>query len=151
MSVEFIIAIGVVVLALVALVIVGILIGKKVGKLMKEINSTQTTVQDHINHFTKEADAITSKIDHMTTRVDGMTKDIAVKQSYISSFTQTTSEFGESINDLKQNVTKVVSSLFSSSRRKVTVTPPRITKVGKTALKMYQTRKKRTKKRFSFN
>lgn len=151
MSIEFIIAIGIVVLALVALVIVGILMGKKVGQLMKEINSTQSTVQDQINHFTKEADAITSKVDHMTTRVDGMTKDVAVKQTYISEFTQTTTEFGDSINDLKQNSNKVVSQLFSSSRRKVTVTPPRITKVGKTALKMYQNRKKRTKKRFSFN
>ena len=151
MSIEFIIAIGIVVLALVALVIVGILIGKKVGSLMKEINSTQTTVQDQITHFTKETDAITSKIDHMTTRVDSMTKDVDVKQAYISDFTQTTADFGDSINDLKQNSTKVASYFLSSSRRKVTVTPPRITKVGKTALKMYQSRKNRTKKRFSFN
>lgn len=151
MSVEFIIAIGIVVLALVALVIFGILIGKKTGNLMKQINSTQTTVQDHINHFTKEADAITSKVDHMTTRIDGMTKDVAVKQAYISDFTQTTTAFGESINDLKQNSGKVAKQLLSSSNKKVTVTPPRITKVGKTALKMYRNRKKRTKKRFSFN
>ena len=151
MSIEFIIAIGITVLALVALIIVGILIGKKVGSLMKEINSTQTTVQDQINHFTKETDAITSKIDHMKNRVDGMKKNIAVKQANISDFTQTTAVFGESINDLKQNSTKVVSHLFSSSNRKNTVTPPRITKVGKTALKMYQNRIKRTKKRFLFN
>lgn len=151
MSIEFIIAIGITVLALVALIIVGILISKKVGSLMKEINSTQTTVQDQINHFTKETDAITSKIDHMKTRVDDMKKNIAVKQANISDFTQTTAVFGESINDLKQNSTKVVSHLFSSSNRKVTVTPPRITKVGKTALKMYQNTTKRTKKRFLFN
>lgn len=151
MAIEFIIAIGIMVLALVALITVGILMGKKVGSLMKEINSTQTTVQDQINHFTKEADAINSTVDHMTTRVDGMAKDVAVKQTYLSEFTQTTAVFGESINDLKQNSTKVVSQLFSSSNKKAPDTPPRITKVGKTALKMYQNRKKRTKKRFSFN
>lgn len=151
MSIEFIIAIGIIVLALVALIIVGILIGKKVGSLMKEINSTQTTVQDQINHFTKEADAITNKVDHMTTRVDGMTKNVAIKQAYISDFTQTTAVFGESINDLKQNSTKVITQLFSNSSRKTTVSSPRITKVGKTALKMYQNRTKRTKKHFLFN
>ena len=78
MSIEFIVALGIVVLALVALVIVGILIGKKIGTVMKQINSTQTTIQDHINHFTKEADAIKSKIDNITTQVDGINKDIAV-------------------------------------------------------------------------
>ena len=151
MAIEFIIAIGIMVLALVALITVGVLMGKKVGSLVKEMNSNQITVQDQINHFTKEADAIKSTVDQMTTRVDGMAKDVAVKQAYLSEFTQTTAVFGESINDLKQNSTKVVSQLFSSSNKKVPDTPPRITKVGKTALKMYQNRKKRTKKRFSFN
>ena len=151
MSIEFIVALGIVVLALVALVIVGILIGKKIGTVMKQINSTQTTIQDHINHFTKEADAITSKIDNITTQVDGINKDIAVKQTYISDFTQTTATFGDSVNDLKQTSTKVVSNFFKRSNKKTTVTPPQISKVGKTALKMYQNRKKRTKKRFSFN
>lgn len=115
-----IIALIIALLALVVLIAFGLIVLKKVSHLMKEINKTTTHVQDKINFFTKDVDAIKSKIDNLTQRVNGISAEAKDKMKNIDYLSERTTDFQTALNELKQSVESLFTGFFSSSNKKST-------------------------------
>ena len=115
-----IIALIIALLALVVLIVFGLIVLKKVSHLMKEIDTTTTHVQDKINFFTKDTDAIKSKIDHLTQRVNGISAKAKGKMKNIDYLSETTTDFQTALDELKQSVESLFTGFFGSSSKKST-------------------------------
>lgn len=130
-----IIALIIALLALVALIVFGIMVWKKVSHLMKEIDKTTTHAQDKIDFFTKDTDAIKSKIDHLTQRVDGMSTELKVKMKNIDYLSKTTADFQTGLDELKQSVESFFTGFFNSSGKNSTPRPSSFVILKRTAEK----------------
>lgn len=136
-----IIAIIIAVLALIALIVFGIMIGKKVSSLMKEIDNTSKTVQNKLNFFSKEADAIKLKIDQMTQKVNGMTAEMNGKTKNFEYLSESTADFQNALDELKQAVMDLFTQFFSFSHKKSSSEASTFTVLKKTVQKLAQKQK----------
>ncbi|ALV22369.1 MAG: DUF948 domain-containing protein [Carnobacterium sp.] len=132
-----IIAVVIVGLALIALIVFGIIFGKKVSSLMKAAEKTATNAQDKIDFFTREADAIKNKIDQLTQEVNGMTTEVNDKMKNIDYFSQSITDFQNALDELKQSGTDAVSQFFGSSSKKNSSLPT-FSLLKKTAVRLFK-------------
>ncbi|MBM6615841.1 DUF948 domain-containing protein [Desemzia sp. RIT804] len=142
MSIEFYIAIAIVILAIIGLAVAGVIIKKRITILMNEVNSVVLDVNHTVDRFNNDVNAINSKVANIQNRADMMMKDVADKQQYIHEFTTTTSEFSGSLNQLKASGQDLSNQFISSPAKTTKRTFPSLIKVGKTAKKMVKKRQK---------
>lgn len=142
MSIEFYIAIAIVVLAIVGLVVAGIIIKKRITSLMNEVNTVVLDVNHTVDRFNNDVNAINSKVANIQNRADLMMKDVSDKQQYIQEFSTRTTEFSDSLNHLKSSGQELSNQFVSSPGKTTKRTFPSLIKVGKTAQKMVKNRQK---------
>ncbi|SFH64566.1 hypothetical protein [Pisciglobus halotolerans] len=141
MSIGFIIALVILVLAIVGLAVAGIIIGKNISRVMNDVNNTMVNVNSEVDRFKKAADAIKGKVTNMQQRVNGMTKNVEDKQAYIAGLSEKTTEFSHSINHLKVAGNDLSNQFMSSPIQTVKKAVPMATKVQRTAKKVIEKRK----------
>ncbi|WP_414839404.1 DUF948 domain-containing protein [Carnobacterium sp. TMP28] len=136
-----IIALIIAVLALIVLTVFGLIVLKKVSHLMKEINKTAVTAQDKIDFFTKDTDAITAKLNHITQRANGLSTELNIKMEKINYFSETTTDFQDALDELKNSIERFFSGFFNFSNKKSPHYPSSSTILKKTAKKLIKKRK----------
>ncbi|MCA9765554.1 MAG: DUF948 domain-containing protein [Carnobacterium sp.] len=136
-----IIALIIAVLALIVLTVFGLIVLKKVSRLMKEINKTTVTAQDKIDFFTKDTDAITAKLNYITQRVNGLSTELSIKMEKINYFSETTADFQDALDELKNSIQSFFSGFFNFSNKKSPQHPSSITILKETVKKLVEKRK----------
>lgn len=115
MSTAYIISIAIVVLALIALVVGGVMVYKKISTTMDSVSEVQSNAETQIDHFTKTTDAINERVNHINERVTAMTEIAKDKQETFAQFTEEASDFGESITYLKEQAPEISKSIAQNS------------------------------------
>lgn len=141
MSIEFYIAIAIVVLAIVGLVVGGLIMKKRISSLMDEVNTVVSDVNDTVDRFNNDINAINTKVTNIQNRAELMIQDVKNKQQYIEEFSSTTSEFSDSINHLKLSGTELKNQFVKSPGKTTKRTFPALVKAGKTAQIMFEKRR----------
>lgn len=145
MSIGFYIAIGIVVLSIIGFVIVGFALKKRISALLDEINSVQLDANNTIERFNNDVNAIDSKVKHIQQRTEAMMQDVNTKQEYIQEFSAVTTEFSDSLNELKASGQDLKNRFVTSPGKTTKTTFPSIVTAGKTIQKMFKKRKNKQK------
>ena len=93
MSLGYIIALIILGIALIALIAIGIITFKKVKPTLKNFKETQNIVQDYIEHFTGEADAVQTKVNKIMERVEDLQKVSNIKMQRFNELSTHASSF----------------------------------------------------------
>ncbi|WP_277631073.1 DUF948 domain-containing protein [Atopococcus tabaci] len=119
MSIPYIIAIAIVVLALVAFIIGGLVVYKKISSTMKNISEVQSNVQGQVDHFTHEANVINERVNQINERVAALTELAKDKQAKIGEFADEASTFGDSLVYLKEQSGDISKNLIQTTTTRV--------------------------------
>ncbi|GEL66510.1 DUF948 domain-containing protein [Marinilactibacillus psychrotolerans] len=103
MSLGYIIALIILGIALIALIAIGIITFKKVKPTLKNFKETQNIVQDHIEHFTGEADAVQTKVNKIMERVEDLQKVSNIKMQRFNELSTHASSLNNSLTYLKEH------------------------------------------------
>lgn len=145
MSIGFYIAIGIVVLSIIGFVIFGFILKKRITALLDEINSVQLDANNTIERFNNDVNAIDSKVKHIQQRTEAMMQDVSTKQEYIQEFSAVTTEFSDSLNELKASGQDLKNRFVTSPGKTTKTTFPSLVTAGKTIQKMLKKRKNNQK------
>lgn len=103
MELGYLISLIILGVALVCLIGMGVYAMKLMKPTLKNIEKTQTNVQDQMAHFTKEADAIQKKVDLIMTRVDSTKEVTQINLERMNEFSDYASSLSHSLIYLKEH------------------------------------------------
>ncbi|MDZ7836166.1 MAG: DUF948 domain-containing protein [Alkalibacterium sp.] len=122
-------------IALVILIGMGIYAMKQMKPTLKNIEKTQTNVQDQIEHFTNEADVMQKKVDLIMTRVDS-TRDVAeINMERMNELSDYASSLSLSLTDLKEHSGEYSKGIAQNTYTEIKTDGPRLVETFKRAFK----------------
>ncbi|MDN6626267.1 MAG: hypothetical protein L0K82_03515 [Pisciglobus halotolerans] len=143
MSISFISAIVILVLAVIGLIVGGLTAKKTVSNVMKEANQTMSDVNDEINRFKKNGEVITDKVSDLQQRVNGITQLAEDKQTVFQEVGDQLTNLDQSVTDLQTAASGLGQQFMSSPVKTVKAIAPSLTKYKRTAEKVFEKEKSR--------
>lgn len=135
MEAGYLISLIIVGVSLVLLIAIGIYAMKKIKPTLKNIERTQTNVQDQVEHFTSEADVMQKKVDLIMNRVDS-TKDVAqTNLERMNELSDTASSLSHSLTYLKEHSGDYSKGIAQNTYSELKTDGPRLAKNFKRAFK----------------
>ncbi|WP_423190351.1 hypothetical protein ACO1PF_05655 [Alkalibacterium sp. f15] len=135
MELGYLISLIILGVSLVLLIGIGVYAMKKIKPTLKNIERTQTTVQDQIEHFTNESDAIQKKVDLIMTRVDS-TKEVAeINLERINELSDYASSLSHSLTYLKEHGGNYSKGIIENTYTELKTDGPRLAETFKRAFK----------------
>ncbi|MDZ7835957.1 MAG: hypothetical protein U5K84_12170 [Alkalibacterium sp.] len=108
---------------------------KQMKPTLKNIEKTQTNVQDQIEHFTNEADVMQKKVDLIMTRVDS-TRDVAeINMERMNELSDYASSLSLSLTDLKEHSGEYSKGIAQNTYTEIKTDGPRLVETFKRAFK----------------
>lgn len=141
MSISFIIAIVILVLAVIGLVAGGLIAKKTISSVMKEANQTVSDVNDEINRFKKNGEVITDKVSNLQQRVNGITQLVEDKQTVFQQLGDHLTNLDQSVTDLQTAASGLGQQFMSSPVKTIKTIAPSLTKYKRTAKKVFEKEK----------
>jgi len=121
--------------SLVLLIAIGIYAVKKMKPTLKNIEQTQTNVQDQVEHFTNEADVMQKKVDLIMSRVDS-TKDVAqTNMERMNELSDYMSSLSHSLTYLKEHSGDYSKGIAQNTYTELKTDGPRLAETFKRAFK----------------
>lgn len=144
MSFSYLLSLIILAVSIVVLIVIGILAKKMVNPTLTNIKKTQSLVNDHIEHFTNEANAIQTKIDHIVERVDHLQTDTETKLEHFEELSAHATHLGDAITHLNDQRTFIVKGLTKNTYEELKSDGPKVMKLFRLAAKRtYQKQKSR--------
>ncbi|MFO8069676.1 MAG: hypothetical protein R6U02_06890 [Alkalibacterium sp.] len=135
MELGYLISLIILGVSLVFLIGMGVYAMKKMKPTLKNIERTQTTVQDQIEHFTNEGDALQKKVNLIMTRVDS-TKDVAeINLERMNELSDYASSLSHSLTYLKEHGGDYSKGIAENTYMELKTDGPRLAETFKRAFK----------------
>ncbi|WP_208560507.1 DUF948 domain-containing protein [Marinilactibacillus kalidii] len=135
MAIGYIIALIILGVALIALLAIGFMAFKKMKPTFNNIKETQSTVNDHIDHFTVEADAVQTKVNQIKVRVEDLQKVATIKMQRFDELSDHATSLNNSLTYLKDHSAEYSKGISKNTVDELKTDGPRIAKTFNLAFK----------------
>jgi len=135
MSIAYIIALVILGVALIALIAIGLTTFKKMKPTFNNIKETQSTVNDHIEHFTVEADAVQTKVNQVKGRVEDLQKVATIKMQRFDELSTHASSLSDSLTYLKDHSSDYSKGIAKNTTDELKTDGPMVAKTFTRAFK----------------
>lgn len=118
-----------------ALIVIGIMVSKKIRPTLNNIQETQSTAVDHVEHFTGEAESIQSKIEHIVQRVESLQQKTEVRLEHFDKLSAHASELGDALTYLKGRSSDLSKGIAKNTFDELKTDGPKLVKTFNLAIK----------------
>jgi uncharacterized protein YoxC len=144
MALGYLISLVILATAFILLIVIGFIAAKKVKPTLTYLKETQEVVNDHIDHFTKEADAVQIKVNNIVERVEKLQTDAEQRMVVFDQLSHHASDLGDALNHLNNERADLTKGIAKNTFNELKTDGPRILKTFQLAIKRtYQKQKAR--------
>ena len=144
MTLEYWIAVGIAVLALIILVAGSLIALKRIKNTLNNLQDFQVKTQQEMERYNSEADLINERVQKLNGRVTTLSKEAQNRADQFTDLSDRANELGHTLSVLNENKATLAKDVVKESGRQAKKQGPQMMKLlGKTLKKTFQKQKVR--------
>jgi len=119
MTIEYWIAIAILVLSLIALIIGAGIAFKRINHTLNNVRNVQSEVQREVSRYTSEADLINKRIKQLNDRVNALTEEAQQKAERFTDLSMEANDLSNTLTVLNDNKNELAKNVVQASGKQV--------------------------------
>lgn len=135
MSLGYMLSLIILAVSFVALIVIGIVAAKQVKPTLNKLQETQSVVDDHVEHFTRETEVVQTRVNQIVERVEQLQVDAETRIENFEELSTQASLLGDAITRLNNQRTDISKGIARNTFNELKTDGPKIAKTFSRAIK----------------